>query len=348
MSDVAAGVVERIGPPRHLTFDPNDWAVLAKCWYPVARSDELGDKPIRAQLLDVDLVVYRAAGKAIVARNLCVHRGTQLSLGWVEDDVIVCPYHGFRYGPDGRCQGVPAHPDMPVSPKLRITVFPTIERFGLIWTTLNGEQDGLPLFEAWDDPEFQPILAPTIDIESSSGRQIEGFLDVAHFAWAHVESFGDRSNPVVPSYQLEHTSFGVRAKYFSTMSNYPKGLQHLAPPDFQWLRVFELFPPFSARLTVHFPDNDRLWILNAASPISARKTRLFCPLARNFNKDGPLEEVMAFNLQIFHEDRVIVESHKTEDLPLDMQMEVHIAADRTLIAYRKLLKSMGIGRMYTS
>ena len=45
---------------------------------------------------------------------------------------------------------------------------------------------------------------------------------------------------------------------------------------------------------------------------------------------------------------MIVESQKPEDLLLDMQMEVHIAADRTSIAFRKLLKSMGLGRMYTS
>jgi hypothetical protein len=88
-SGTAAEVIrtERIGSPRNLSFDTQDWAILAKCWYPVGRSDELGDKPIQAQLLDVDLVVYRSAGRAIVARNLCVHRGTQLSLGWVEDDV---------------------------------------------------------------------------------------------------------------------------------------------------------------------------------------------------------------------------------------------------------------------
>jgi hypothetical protein len=117
--------------------------------------------------------------------------------------------------------------------------------------------------------------------------------------------------------------FGIRAEYLSTMSNYPKHLQHLAPPAFKWLRVFEVFPPFSAKLTVHFPDNGRLVILNAVSPISSRKTRLFCPLARNFNKEGPLDEVHAFNLQIFNEDRVIVESQKPEDLPLDMQTEMH-------------------------
>jgi phenylpropionate dioxygenase-like ring-hydroxylating dioxygenase large terminal subunit len=96
MSDAVAEVIERIGCPRCLTFNPQDWAILAKCWYPVARSDELGERPIQVQLLDVDLVVYRAAGKAVVARNLCVHRGTRLSLGWVEDDAIVCPYHGQR------------------------------------------------------------------------------------------------------------------------------------------------------------------------------------------------------------------------------------------------------------
>jgi vanillate O-demethylase monooxygenase subunit len=48
---------------------------------------------------------------ARVARNLCGHRGTQLSLGWVEGEEIICPYHGFRYGTDGRCTAIPAHPE---------------------------------------------------------------------------------------------------------------------------------------------------------------------------------------------------------------------------------------------
>jgi hypothetical protein len=35
-------------------------------------------------------------------------------------------------------------------------------------------------------------------------------------------------------------------------------------------------------------------------------------------------------------------------LPLDVQMEAHIAADRTSIAYRRLLKKMGLGALYVS
>jgi hypothetical protein len=51
MGDAAVEVVERIGSPRNLTFEPHDRAVLAKCWYLVARSDQLGDKPVQTQLL---------------------------------------------------------------------------------------------------------------------------------------------------------------------------------------------------------------------------------------------------------------------------------------------------------
>jgi phenylpropionate dioxygenase-like ring-hydroxylating dioxygenase large terminal subunit len=339
---------QRVALPRDCTFHPTDWDVLSKSWFPVARADEVKDWPTQARLLDIDLVVYRTGGVARVARDLCFHRGAALSMGWVEGDLIVCPYHGFRYGPDGRCAGVPAHPDMTIPPKLRIITFPTVERFGLIWATLNGTEERLPDFDAWDDPDFQPIMAPTIDINGSAGRQVEGFLDVAHFAWAHVETFGDRSNPIVPSYKVERTERGVRAEYLSSVSNYPRELQHRAPADFPWLRVFEVFPPFAARLIVHFPEGGRLWILNAACPISARKTRLFCPLARNFDKDGSIEAVHEFNFRIFNEDRVIVESQRPEDLPLDIQMEAHIAADRTSIAYRKLLKEMGLGTQYIS
>jgi vanillate O-demethylase monooxygenase subunit len=348
VQEVQPSAPVRVSAPRDCTFPPSDWGILAERWFPVARGDELQDKPIKARLLDVELVLYRTNGTARAARNLCAHRGAELSLGWVEGDTIICPYHGFRYGTDGACKAVPAHPGMAISPELRIVTLPTIERFGLIWTTLNGNDEDLPDFEAWDDPSFQPILAPTIDINGSAGRQVEGFLDVVHFAWAHVDSFGDRNNPIVPSYKVERTARGIKAEYVSSMSNYPKGLQHLGPPDFEWLRVYEVFAPFSARLIVHFPNGGLLWILNAASPISARKTRLFCPLARNFDQDKPIEDVHAFNLQIFTEDKVIVESQKPEDLPLDIQMEAHIAADRTSIAYRMKLKEMGLGALYVS
>jgi vanillate O-demethylase monooxygenase subunit len=193
---------------------------------------------------------------------------------------------------------------------------------------------------------FQHIVCPVIDIAGAAGRQVEGFLDVAHFAWAHTTTFGDRNNPIVPDYTVRRTTMGLRVEYLSNVSNYGPAQRHKAPADFLWRRTFEVFPPFSARLIVDFPGDGQLWILNAASPVSARQTRLFCPLARNVDLDTPVDAVRAFNLSVFNEDRVLVESQRPVDLPLDGGLEVHIAADRTSVAYRRLLKQMGLSLTY--
>ncbi|USK60576.1 aromatic ring-hydroxylating dioxygenase subunit alpha [Peribacillus asahii] len=334
--------------PKQCTFSAEDWTVLSQYWYPVATIEEVTEKPTGIKLLDVHLVLYRANGKIIVARDLCLHRGVPLSMGWVEGDEIVCPYHGFRYGPEGNCTSIPAHPDAKISPRLCITIYPTVERYGLVWTSLAGEEENIPPLEVWDDEEYLNILPPFIDIAGSAGRQMEGFLDVAHFAWVHSKSFADRNNAFVPSYKVDKTDYGLHVEYVSTVSNYGKSQQHLEPPGFKWLRVFDVYPPFAARLTVHFPNNGKLFILNCASPVSARQTRMFSPMARNFDKDAPIEDTYEFNLQIFNEDREMVENQKPEELPLDLQAEAHIAADKTSINYRQILRQMGLGENYTS
>jgi len=329
--------------PRHSTFSPSDWAILSKHWYPVARSGDIREQPMAVTLLDFELVVYRTPDGIHVGRDLCPHRGVPLSMGCVQGDELVCRYHGLRYGPDGQCRKIPAQPELKPSAKFRVTMFPAIERYGLVWTCLApGSGPRIPPMPAWDDSAFQPILPPYVDIAGSAGRQVEGFVDVAHFAFIHHNAFADPDNPVVPAYDTQFTDFGLCSDYWSGISNYPKALQHLAPPDFQWLRSYEVYPPFTAQLTVHFPNDGRLHILNAASPVSARKTRLFVPIARNFDTSGSVDDVHAFNAQVFAEDQEIVERQHPEELPLDMQAEAHFAADRTSAGYRKLLREMGL------
>ena len=330
--------------PRDCSYTPADWSILAGHWYPVARLGDLGDKPLAVTLLDTRLVVYRSTAGIRVARDLCPHRGVPLSMGWVEGEEIVCAYHGLRYGPDGYCRKIPAQPNVAPSPLFAVTMLPAVERYGLVWTCLDpaDDRDAIPPFPAWDEPGYQQIVPPYVDIAAAPGRQVEGFVDVAHFAWIHHEAFADRENQTVPLYKTNVTDDSVHTEYWSDVSNYPKGLQHLAPPGFQWLRVFDVHPPFTATLTVHFPGADRLHIMNAASPVSARRTRLFAPLLRNFDTTGPLEDVYAFNAQIFAEDQAIVEAQHPEDLPLELAEEAHFAADRTAVGYRKLLKAMGL------
>ncbi len=271
-------------------------------------------------------------------------------MGWVEGEEIVCAYHGLRYGPDGLCRKIPAHPDIAPSPRLKLTMFPVAERYGLVWTRLDPGDDkaAIPAFPLWDAAGFQQIVPPFVDIAGSAARQVEGFVDVAHFAWIHHDAFADRDNPVVPIYDTKLTDFGLRTEYWSNVSNYPRGLQHLAPAGL----------PLAARLrdlsAVRRKPDGALPRGRPAEHPQPRQPGLgpqdahVLPMVRNFDTTGPLEAVYAFNAQIFAEDQAIIERQKPEELPLDAQQEAHFPADRTSLGYRRLLRQMGLSFKYVT
>jgi hypothetical protein len=128
----------------------------------------------------------------------------------------------------------------------------------------------------------------------------------------------------------------------------PTATNTLRHAIFQWRRRFEVFLPYTAKLTVTFPGGGKLHILNVASPVSARKTRLFVPLCRNFDKDAPFEQTLDFNPQVFAEDIEIVEMQFPENLPLNLHDAAHFTADRSSVAYCKGLAALGLGRQFTA
>jgi phenylpropionate dioxygenase-like ring-hydroxylating dioxygenase large terminal subunit len=108
--------------PRDCTFTCTDWEILSRYWHPVAFSHDVTSAPMSARLLDQDLVVYRSSQSVVVARDICLHRGARLTLGQIDGDELVCAYHGWRYGANGRCTRIPSQPpDIRISPKARLS-----------------------------------------------------------------------------------------------------------------------------------------------------------------------------------------------------------------------------------
>ncbi|MDT3438118.1 aromatic ring-hydroxylating dioxygenase subunit alpha [Pseudofrankia sp. BMG5.37] len=356
MADAPAALAAPVTLPTDCSFDPDDWAILARQWYPVALSREVRDQPVAARLLDERLVVYRAGDAAVVARDLCPHRGVPLTLGNGDGETIACAYHGLRFGPAGACVAIPAHPQAKIPARMTLTTYPAVERYGLVWTCLRPDPDPapggppaavIPRMPHWDDPGYQRVTCPPFDVAAFAGRQMEGFFDVAHFAFVHTATFADPDNAQVPEYSPTPTEHGFVADYWSTVANYPRGGRQ-GDPGFRWLRHFEAHLPFTGTLVVHFPNDGRLVIMNAASPVSARRTRMFAPIAKNFDTDQPDQEIYDFNLRIFEEDRAIVEAQRPENLPLDPRIEVNIAADRSSVAYRRGLRALGLSHFFTA
>jgi vanillate O-demethylase monooxygenase subunit len=338
------------GPlPRDCTFHETDWRVLANYWHPIARSEDVRDEPVAAMLLDQRLVVYRTAQGVTVANDLCLHRGVPLSLGRVEQGELVCKYHGFRYDAAGRCTAIPAHPGAAIPPKLCLRTYPVEERLGLIWTCLSGQPaNALPEIAEWNDPAYQHVNPPVVEMAAAAGRQMEGFLDVAHLPWIHHRTFADRSRPVVPTYEVERTATGLHMEYQSPVGAYLRQDGQEVDEKGTALRVWDVYLPFAAKLKAFNTGGADPIVLNVASPTSARRTRLFTALLRNYDLDEPVGPYIDFNLQIFREDQEVVEAQWPEDLPLDLQEEVHIRADRTSILYRQELGRLGLGRSYTA
>src|SRR5262249_35783019 len=158
-------------------------------------------------------------GEVVVAPDICPHRGVPLSLANGDGGGIACAYHGLRFGTGGRCVAVPAHPAAKIPARLHLRTLPGIERYGLVWTCLRPEGAAdVPDMAHWDEPGFQQITCPSIDIAAFAGRQVEGFLDVAHFAFVHPDSFADPDDVEVPEYAPVRHAKGFSVDYWSTVA----------------------------------------------------------------------------------------------------------------------------------
>ncbi|HEY2575894.1 MAG TPA: aromatic ring-hydroxylating dioxygenase subunit alpha [Streptosporangiaceae bacterium] len=333
--------------PRDCTFSGDDWRVLSRFWHPVAYCEEVTSQPVRAKLLDVDLVVYRTSAGVVVARDICLHRGAMLSLGHLEGDELVCAYHGWRYGPAGACTKIPSQPSgRRISPGIRLLTCPAREQHGLIWCCLAGEPTAdLPAWPETSDPAFRQLhLAPQA-WNTSAARQVENFLDVSHFAFVHRQTFGNAASTEIPPIPVQPTGSGLRYGFSYQAAN-PAGSPLGAAPAIGRETSYELTLPFAAKLTIAYPDKGpgaRHVLIDVAQPVSAKSMRLYLLIARNFDPGVPARDLLSWEEKIVSQDRPIVESQRPEELPLDLGQELHVQADSMTIAYRRELARLGLG-----
>ena len=85
--------------------------MLRRYWHPIGFSTELKGRPKRRRLLGEDLVLFRDDGGKLGLLDLrCLHRGTSLEFGHIEDGGLRCCYHGWLYDVDGRVLEQPGEP----------------------------------------------------------------------------------------------------------------------------------------------------------------------------------------------------------------------------------------------
>jgi 3-ketosteroid 9alpha-monooxygenase subunit A len=187
----------------------------ASGWYHVGWTSEFqpGDV-VPMRYFGTDLVCYRGqSGELHIGDAFCLHFGAHLGHGGiVEDDCLVCPFHGWKWDGEGRNVDIP-YSD-PERMKLRIRQWDVAEVDGLVllWFGLHREKPTWPAprmladgLEA--DTDYWPVHPDTCavwrDVRFPPQVATENSGDAAHFHYVH----GAASVPVVEEWEAGDTWF---------------------------------------------------------------------------------------------------------------------------------------------
>jgi phenylpropionate dioxygenase-like ring-hydroxylating dioxygenase large terminal subunit len=316
-----------------------DDPVLINDWHPVAAPEQFDEKPILAvRLLGEDLVVWKSGGVYYAWQDLCIHRGSKLSLGKVAGENLQCPYHGWTYNTEGRCVHIPAHPNQEPPTKAKVKTYPLREKYGLLWVCLGEPANDIPPFPEWDAGTYaKAVCGPFPHIRANGPRLIENFLDAAHFPFVHEGVLGDPAHADMPDYEARITEHGVESDPIYVYQPDPYG-----GSSGKVSYTYHAYRPLTAHFTKRMPQATNGLILTITPHDELDSTAWFIVATTARSDDAALKiEYTPRIAAIFEEDRAIVEAQRPELLPLDLQAELHLKSDRVALAYRTWLKQLG-------
>ncbi len=332
--------------PPESAIRSSDWHILAGFWHPVAFAHEIKQIPVRQTLLDIDLVIYRTTKHITVARDRCPHRGARLSDGMIEKDLLICPMHGLHYNSTGACELIPsvAKPRPPIPENFCLTVYQSVERYGLIWVCLKTQPiKELPEWPTLEVSDRKSVYLPPDEWQASAGRHVENFNDIAHFPWVHIRSFGGEKTDSFPPYDVTKTETGLRfeVSYTEGGNRFPDG-STATNRDVRY--IFEMTYPFSTLIHVAPVDSDFVhYFADAVCPVSNNRSHIFQLYTDTTGDPDTIswsEEAVIINA----EDKPLVEGQTPTDLPLDFSHDFSVPADRFSVEYRRgLVKLFGLG-----
>lgn len=321
-------------------------------WYVVATSDEITTTPLGRRALDTGLVLYRTTdGSVVVLEDRDAHAPYPLSLGRVEQDLIISSYSGFAYAADGSCVRVPTQTEIPYDARVR--GFPVREQDGLIWVWF-AEPGTADLRQPPRAPWLVDGEWSTFGHSWTTGANFmllhENFADITHIAVVDpafappVLSAGP-----IPLLEVEVTETAVsfeRSYPPAPLAGWHAALLDAAPeaPFAQreegrfvspgmWIDSWHVHTEGGSTATFRFT--------HAVTPVDETSTRHVWRVSRNFAPgEESSEKVGALFTEYYQRVRGILETMQGV-LSLDgPRPDVSVAADAAALQVRKIVHRM--------
>ncbi|MBO0843650.1 MAG: Rieske 2Fe-2S domain-containing protein, partial [Nocardioides sp.] len=166
---------------------------FARGWHCLGLARDFADgKPHAVDAFGGKLVVWQQTdGTLAVIDAYCRHMGGDLTQGTVHGDVVGCPFHGWRWGADGRCKQIPYSPRVPLRARTKAYETALVNDSLLVWHDPEGSKAdrnilppqlpdiGTDLYTDW--------IWKTVPIDGSHCRElIDNVVDMAHFYYVHL------------------------------------------------------------------------------------------------------------------------------------------------------------------
>lgn len=163
----------------------------ARGWHCVGLAAEFHDgKPHTLNILGTRLVAYAGEdGEVHVLDAHCPHMGADLSHGKVCGNSVVCPFHHWSWGADGKCNEIPYSKRIP--PKARVKAWPICEQNKLlfVWNDPEGNSPSPEVAIPRIDPCFSDDWCDWViekwTINTNCRELIDNVSDMQHFPAVH-------------------------------------------------------------------------------------------------------------------------------------------------------------------
>ncbi|WP_194892728.1 Rieske 2Fe-2S domain-containing protein [Catenulispora pinisilvae] len=192
-NDEATGAEEEVKDPVYTGPGTVAGRLMRSYWQPVKKSQDVPNGTAHPlTVMGEQFTLYRGRdGQAAVLAPRCAHRLTVLSVGTVEDGGLRCMFHGWKFGPDGRCLEAPGESEALVR-KASVRSYPTREAYGLIFVFLGrGAEPPFPDLAGFSrehghDFESAAVIEPLeYTRRCNFFSNVENGVDHAHVPFTH-------------------------------------------------------------------------------------------------------------------------------------------------------------------
>ncbi|MBT8444996.1 MAG: aromatic ring-hydroxylating dioxygenase subunit alpha [Gammaproteobacteria bacterium] len=317
-------------------------------WYPIALSDEVkNDEPLQVQILGLPFVAFRDTdGNPHVLSDTCVHRGGSLGKGWVRDGCVVCPYHGWEFGGDGKCTKIPTiAEDQHAPPRAKVDSYPTHEKYGILFAFLGDlpEEERPPLYEieAFDADGWRANDIVTFEVGAYYERSVENGLDAAHNEFVHpaqgspsIRESIQREDIKVEDESAWGSGFMMRYSGYAS-----QGTRTLGEGVGGTRAGSSHHGPNTLITRIRFTEDKAFEQVFFEAPIDESRTRIFFVNMRCFMLEPENDQrLIDINMNIAHEDIRVIEALNPIRTPDTTTKEVLLPQDKPVVRYRQFLQ----------